>query len=141
MSWHYEPIFTFYRNPVFWLRSAWGHLQRQGWMPYPHQEIPWAHFVAQVIPYRSDDFEVFAARIVNRLPGIVTWLFKTYTPPKVIVHKLEDPSFLKAAGCDVTIPPIGTGGNLPKVPMHIYKQIQETEHEIFDTWYPDKKLK
>lgn len=141
MSWHYNPIFTFVRNPVFWLRSAWGHLHRQGWMPYPHIEIPWAHFVMMAIPFASDSFEEFAINIEDAHKGIVTWLFKCYCAPKVIVHQIENPEFLKNAGCDITLKPIGTGGNLPEISPDLYYYIQTKEIETFKLWYPNKMLK
>lgn len=128
--WDYPLIFSVVREPADWLRSAWGSRMIDGWRPHP-ERVAWSSFCGMVDQYRSDSFAEFADGVTTNLPGVVGWLFDSYTPPPVKVLRLgpELNDFIKELGGDPDIPP----ENVDKthgmeVSDNIRKMVYKAEH-------------
>jgi hypothetical protein len=72
-SFENSELFTlaFIRHPLSWYRSFWGYRMRRGWqMDHPLDSVA-----------RSEDFNEFATRVIERMPGYLGLLFGEFIGP------------------------------------------------------------
>ena len=132
-DWHSKPIWTVIREPASWLGSAWAHRVREKWHMYPHK-VPWQHFCKLTELMATDDFEHFVDRVTTELPGLITWLFRCYTPPGVLTVRFGEEiyNYLQKLGCDTTITErMNTGHNSPEISKEVRTKIWAAETEAY----------
>ena len=142
IHWDRKPVFTLWRSPAEWLRSAWGHRNGNNWKVYNHAQIPWATFINITTPYRDDDFNKFALNLWKHEPGIVTWFFKAYAPPAVHVAWLEHPWILELMDCSMDTPPKNANPDLPIISLEVENMAFKVEHLIYERkafWRDEKQ--
>lgn len=112
----YDYAFTVVREPAEWLRSLWGHRNRNQWA-LDRGDTLYTVLSHMVQPYASDDFDEFAWNVTANIPGVVGWFFGIYTPPPVQVVQMENVDrFLRELGADPdAVGVVGAGEDLPEI--------------------------
>ena len=112
----YDDGFTVVREPAEWLRSLWGHRNRNKWSP-DRGDTLYTSLSNMVQPYASDDFDEFAWNVTGNLPGLIGWFFGIYTAPPIQVVQMENVDrFLRELGADPdAVGVIGAGEDLPEI--------------------------
>lgn len=134
--WDYEKYVTLVRMPHTWIRSVWNHRNRGGWPKGYPSDCPWKDFLHMTHDCKDHNFEKFAYKLINRHPGVVTWLYNSYVVPQVKAFRIEYASTeLKQFGnVDVEIP--NAAINLPEISLDLQMTIYDVEYETYLRWYP-----
>lgn len=129
----YGKIFVNYRDPAEWLASVFVHRIKTFWEVFP-TPVPWKDFCALIECCKDTRFEPFAEKVATLRPGVITWLYRAYTPPgtKIVKCGSELKQLLHSYGCEVSAPAYNSGIKVPEPSPEVRKMLAESEPDLLE---------